>query len=603
MFRLDTYICTAKPAILDAINHSEGFILILCSIGLCLCSLPNISFQMHKNSKETVPFFEDALGFTDIYNGSYESVLTLRQKRSLMASFLYAKWDADSRESKYVISALRSFSPIELLAVDCWLPSSSCIQSVKLKRFPRITFHLKGFQDIPYRGFISVRHLAEHMHYLLNPIVFIRTKEDISSFLLTFKVVVLGHFDFSKQNSTDFIQFHAASLSVNNLFADSFEGGREVVFAVAPTGSTKLSEVDKAVRIFFQCDSFIMIYKYNATKLLASELLTALQGAFLSIRLSHPQCLRPTDLTPPTQGLQRSNLMHFAFSQSPVLLILGPHLSLAKYVDPMLYTIRTLEVSYSACNRLQPPVLPSSNWSYRSLPTGRDAHRLLYKPALATYREQRQRSTVCPQWFTHVSSFLGGHSMKVCGDSDYVTTKNLIIPEKLDANFLQHHSVRNSSALFKILDLAKDSDFAEQAAIWLRQLSTLDSSVRLSYFPSDAMATVEQLHFTCCRWFHLHSSNSHPNQDLFAPLPPTIPARSSLDHLACRSNWTLQFHTLDSLLHPKLVWELSGHNATVNPTQFSAVIVDQSAEAVYRLEEPVNYESLSQFISDYHASV
>ncbi|KAA3675168.1 uncharacterized protein DEA37_0015115 [Paragonimus westermani] len=366
----------------------------------------------------------------------------------------------------------------------------------------------------------------------------------------------------------------------------------------------------------------IMIYKYNATKLLASELLTALQGAFLSIRLSHPQCLRPTDLTPPTQGLQRSNLMHFAFSQSPVLLIFGPHLSLAKYVDSMLYTIRTLEVSYGACNRLQPPVLPSGNWSYRSLPMGRDAHRLLYKPALATYREQRQQSTVCPQWFTHVRSYLEGHSMKVCGDSDYVNAMNLIIPEKLDPNFLQHHSVRNPSALFQILDLAKDSDFAEQAAIWLRQLSTLDSSVRLSYFPFDAMATVEQLHFTCCRWFHLHSSNSHPDQDIFAPLPPTIPARSSLDQLACRSNWTLQFHTLDSLLHPKLVWELTGHNATVNPTQFSAVIVDQSvsscshlplliirhlywqkAEAVYRLEEPVNYESLSQFISDYHASV
>ncbi|KAF5399430.1 Thioredoxin domain-containing protein 11 [Paragonimus heterotremus] len=212
-----------------------------------------------------------------------------------------------------------------------------------------------------------------------------------------------------------------------------------------------------------------MIYKYNATKLLASELLTTLQDAFLSIRLSHPQCLRPTDLTPPTQGLQRSNLMHFAFSQSPVLLISG---------------------------------------------------------------------------------------------------------------------------------------FAEKAAILLRQLSsTSDSSVRSSYFPIDAMATVEQLHFTCCRWFHRYSSNSHLNPDLSAPVPPTIPAPSTLDQLACGSNWTLQFHTLDSLLHPELVWKLTGHNSTVNPTQFNAVIVDQSAEAVYRLEEPVSYESLSQFISDYHASV
>ncbi|KAF6776178.1 hypothetical protein AHF37_04694 [Paragonimus kellicotti] len=282
--------------------------------------------------------------------------------------------------------------------------------------------------------------------------------------------------------------------------------------------------------------------------------------------------------------------MHSAFSQSPVLLILGPHLSLAKYVDPILYTIRTLEVSYGACNRLQPPVLPSGNWSYRSLPTGREAHRLLYKQALATYREHRQRSAVCPQWFRHVNWYLEEHSMKVCGDLDYVTAENLIIPEKSDSNFLPHHSVRNSSALFKILDLAKDSDFAEKAAIWLRQLSlTLDSSARSSYFPVDAMATVEQLHFTCCH--------------LFAPVPPTIPVPSSLDKLACGSNWTLQFHTLDSLLYPELVWKLTGHNATVNPTQFSAVIVDQSAEAVYRLEESVNYESLSQFISDYHASV
>ncbi|CAL8089511.1 unnamed protein product [Calicophoron daubneyi] len=155
-----------------------------------------------------------------------------------------------------------------------------------------------------------------------------------------------------------------------------------------------------------------------------------------------------------------------------------------------------------------------------------------------------------------------------------------------------------------IFDLSVEALFGH--ALWL--LHRMEDNYQLPDSGGvDARANVEQLHFMCCHFLHkfpdssAHRSNSCLSHPFLTPMLPGV-----VDRLACGSNRTLQFHTLDSDLQPLLAWNLAGYNTTERAGQsggFGVAIVDWRNEAVYRLEGELTYDSISQFIADFHASV
>ncbi|GAA57049.1 thioredoxin domain-containing protein 11 [Clonorchis sinensis] len=314
------------------------------------------------------------------------------------------------------------------------------------------------------------------------------------------------------------------------------------------------------------------------------------------------ECLHSTDLTPINR--RRSTYLDTVFSSGPTLILVGPHLSTVRGMDPSIYLLRSLELSYKSCpSGTNITALLNTHQNVNST-TRQEAQKLMHQLALSAYHERRKQASVCPRWLRYLGPLLGLKPRHVCGVSNHVS----MLGNGEDTADSTNSELPILSKLLKMLHSRPTSDMLETIITLLHELSLeSDSPLPIPHTGIDASAMLERLHFLCCSWYH---RDHRPDEDCVSSssncIPvgtPTLPpVLSSVNGLACGRNKTLSFHTLDSLEQPGLVWSLTGFRVQTASSESGAAIVDKAAEVVYRLEEPVSYESLSRFISDYHSS-
>ncbi|VDP79331.1 unnamed protein product [Echinostoma caproni] len=290
----------------------------------------------------------------------------------------------------------------------------------------------------------------------------------------------------------------------------------------------------------------------------------------------------PMDITP--VAIERSTALHSLLSHGPVLLLTGPHLSLLGNTEEDLYLLRSLQLAYTSCaNNAFTTVQQNNSGSLRTM--GKEAHKLLHAMAFEARKHRLQTASVCPHWMRKISIFLGASPTQICG----IKEDN---PPGSKGTESVDEDKRNSlmRAMDEIQSLLTNSSTREAvthtAFELLRKLSAHEPPRSSATRSTDSALTVEYMQLTCCRWLHLHVQSAYkpliPN-DIDAPgllLHETsrtsgVPPTSVADRLACKTNRTLQFHTLDSHLNPTLAWELAGYDSQSQLQKIGAAIVDQ----------------------------
>ncbi|VDP25696.1 unnamed protein product [Schistosoma mattheei] len=354
------------------------------------------------------------------------------------------------------------------------------------------------------------------------------------------------------------------------------------------------------------------------------------ENLFESRNHSTTTCFNPVDITPLNN--RRSNLWNNILRKTPVLLLIGPHMSLAEPMDLPLYLLKLLELSYFPHDECHTFMVNPAFTNFSLNLTMRDSLKIMNRGAIVTAHKRCKLAAYCPKWWDFVSFHIGISNESICElrerFSEFITGDNSSVPM---SGLLRSHKLNSTAS--KILALLKNQTVAEgKFYIWfsdvikyavslLYEISLYDkqnemyssSSLPNDYHWIDSGVIVEQLNFMCCHWYHVDRLvNMHETFDPECQLDPILAdtsyenlKNSVIYNLGCSLNRTLEFHTLDSHLQPTLAWEIGGYSndsSWLNSHRWGAAIIDMQNENVFRLEEAVNFQSLSQFIAGFHNS-
>ncbi|VDP43954.1 unnamed protein product [Schistosoma margrebowiei] len=397
------------------------------------------------------------------------------------------------------------------------------------------------------------------------------------------------------------------------------------------------------------------------------------ENLFKSRNHSTTTCFNPVDITPLNN--RRSNLWNNILRKTPVLLLIGPHMSLAEPMDLPLYLaavvdiiletrehfhmsrlvgdlaavlvsgayevifknylyfqLKLLKLSYFPHDECHTFIVNPAFTNFSLNLTMRDSLKIMNRGAIVTAHKRCKLAAYCPKWWDFVSFHIGISNESICElrerFSEFITDDNSSDPM---SDLLRSHKLNSTAS--RILALLKNQTVAEgKFYIWfsdvikyavslLYEISLYDkqnemyssSSLPNDYNWIDSGVIVEQLNFMCCHWYHVDRLvNMHETSGPECQLDPILAdasyenlKNSVIYNLGCSLNRTLEFHTLDSHLQPTLAWEIGGYSndsSWLNSNRWGAAIIDMQNENVFRLEEAVNFQSLSQFIAGFHNS-
>ncbi|KAA0194339.1 hypothetical protein FBUS_06278 [Fasciolopsis buskii] len=210
--RVSNIVEMLKPYSYEVLCNIDAFILVFCSVGLWLSSVPHIvhSLRMIQDSSTKEVFFQQPSSVMDYQNDSYGALLSSHSSNPATLIFLYAKWDADSRHSRSAVRDVNEFSPLEVCALSCW--RNECSSEAKVNRYPELRVHIKDFGHLTYRGHFVPVHISNFVSYSLRPIIFVNSEEELSRVVLTHKFTIVNHWTDINWKSAEHKGFYAAAL-------------------------------------------------------------------------------------------------------------------------------------------------------------------------------------------------------------------------------------------------------------------------------------------------------------------------------------------------------------------------------------------------------
>ncbi|OON18300.1 hypothetical protein X801_05848, partial [Opisthorchis viverrini] len=404
--------------------------------------------------------------------------------------------------------------------------------------------------------------------------VFFYAKWDSEAIEARTTFIVLGYFGLGAADSKDFLRFRQVSLLACNMLPQNFVCGRDIVFAITPVANNWTGGKSGLVQFYLTCNYSTTTYDYQMKQLEADALVEKIVHKIHSLPT---QCLHSTDLTPINR--RRSTYLDTVFSSGPKLILVGPHISTVRGIDPSIYLLRSLELSYKSCpSGTNITALLNTHQNVNST-IRQEAQKLMHQLALSAYHERRKQASVCPRWLDYLGPLLGLKSQHVCGLSNHVS----MLGNGEDTADSPNSELPILSKLLKMLHSRPTSDMLDTIITLLHELSSeSDSPPPIPHTGIDASAMLERLHFVCCSWYHrdhrldedcVSSSSSTCISDVTPTLPPVL---SAVNGLACGRNKTLSFHTLDSLEQPGLVWSLTGFSVQTASSESGAAIVDKA---------------------------
>nr|CAH8874232.1 unnamed protein product [Trichobilharzia regenti] len=443
---------------------------------------------------------------------------------------------------------------------------------------------------------------------------------DLLSLILNHKVIILGSFNFHcLQDMSDFNQFYQTSVTTN-VRETSLQMNKDIVFSLSTIPHIYQSNAGTQITFVLSCGSKTYFDVHHIKSFEKNNLLHLVSQKVSDFRKHATACFNPVDITPLRN--RRSDLWSSILRRNPILLLIGPHLTLAEPTDLPLYLLKVLKLSYlphEQChNFVMDPSLLNFKWNLST----KDSLEVLSKGAALASRKRCRLAANCPRWWAFISSHAEIRSENICGQKESLSGSRHNLQDHTD-NFTQGNKI--NSTLSRILGLLGNNTIAnniiKQAVRLMYEISLFDtqntmnfsSSLPNNYNGIDGRVVVEQLNFMCCHWYHVDLAvntdesfnNECQNDALHTDISYEKLKSSVVYGLGCSFNRTLEFHTLDSSLQPTLAWEIGGylHNSKwLGSNQLGAAIIDMQNENVFRLEEAVNFQSLSRFISAFHNS-
>ncbi|XP_076752476.1 thioredoxin domain-containing protein 11 isoform X2 [Xylocopa sonorina] len=187
------------------------------------------------------PFFNQSSIVLDFYKGHLGAMIERVTEADFSFVMYYAPWDAESQTVRQEFEKVAQYyhSEIFFAAINCWHPSSECrIQYNKIQSYPVLMLYPSRDSGVEYRGIRTWPYMIRFLNTVMNPIVRITHKEQLTYLLMNYDAVVVGYFNFTRLDKTPgYKEFYKAAIR-----ALEEDPNRELVFAIVT--SVLSSETD-----------------------------------------------------------------------------------------------------------------------------------------------------------------------------------------------------------------------------------------------------------------------------------------------------------------------------------------------------------------------
>lgn len=187
------------------------------------------------------PFFNQSSTVLDFYKGHLSAMIERVTEADFSFVMYYAPWDAESQavRQEFEIVAQYYHSQIFFAAINCWHPNSECrAEYNKVESYPVLMLYTSRDSAIEYSGIRTWSYMIKFLNTVMNPIVRITHKEQLTDLRVNYDTVVVGYFNFTRLDKTPgYKEFYEAA--IRTLEEDS---NRELAFAVVTSALSSETE-------------------------------------------------------------------------------------------------------------------------------------------------------------------------------------------------------------------------------------------------------------------------------------------------------------------------------------------------------------------------
>ncbi|XP_050461638.1 thioredoxin domain-containing protein 11 isoform X1 [Cataglyphis hispanica] len=546
------------------------------------------------------PFFDQNSIVLDFYKGHLDAMIERITQADFSFVMYYAPWDAESQALRNEFESVAQFyhPQIFFAAINCWHPDSECrMQYNKIHGYPVLMLYPARESGINYRGIRTAPYMIHFLDALMNPIVRITHKEQLTELLIANDAVVIGYFNFTRLDKTPgYREFYKAA--IRSLERDP---NRELAFAIVTSASSS--------KLHFG------VYKFPSANLV-----------MWNESLSYPENNEWTaenilnwissSIHQPSLWLQPPGVKALTFApylrEGPVLFLFTPRNPL--HTENYIYNlIRELGLQYYNCadNMLVKDIITRlenkrSTAMIRHLSRNQECAHLLNKTKIYTEQIKESITTISiQQWInnsccanvamnkcslckTKATNLLEKEIYRikkfgdVCKDTDVFTSPNMIRQyEEQINNYNKNYMMMKLQEKSKSKRLHTDTKYK--------------TSLLREENDSRSANTVKRnfLKESCKKW--LAGNDYYPS--LF-PQDSSKKFNISLKELVCKTNKTLALIAIDSLHYYHFAEHL-GIDISKRKNKSTVVILDAALESQYIMHHDFSEYTLINFINNY----
>ncbi|XP_054168129.1 thioredoxin domain-containing protein 11-like [Oppia nitens] len=220
----------------------QTLICLVLAIGVTiLAALHNGTLRIRKTPNPVKFFDEDMYPIVDYELGDLKQLSLRALQNDVSFVMYYAPWDSDC------IRVMKEFETIAkhyrhqifFAAINCWYPDGQCRQYYNLKRYPVLLAHVRMAGEVEYKGPLVASYMIPFLDNLLDPIIPVQNEGDLLDLRAKHDAILIGYFDFNESpQPPGYKQFF--STSVKALSSDPW---RTVCYCVISSKrvATKLS--------------------------------------------------------------------------------------------------------------------------------------------------------------------------------------------------------------------------------------------------------------------------------------------------------------------------------------------------------------------------
>ncbi|CAG9856574.1 unnamed protein product [Phyllotreta striolata] len=502
-------------------------------------------------------FFAENSIVTDWYRGHISKAIESARNSDVAFVMFYAPWDADSQNARHEFEVAAEFlqDRVKFVAVNCWQPQGECrTQYNKVYKWPVLIAYLPHGRGIQYNGPLRAPHMIEFLNKVCQPIRHLG-KESVRDFQDAYVKVELN----ASPGSRDFAVLYTAALKYLEK-----DPQYRIAFYVSPAKVSKPS-----MRLFLWNET--LVFPIGDKPWLPDEILQWI--------IKHTHQVTSWVLPSGTKSMVLSNTIQNGAS----LILFTPRNPLHINID-YYNLLQEIAQEYFLCEDDT-----ITNMLTVHLKLRRAANTLIHKQLQtmcninSKISTQKVLSNLKTVW-TNASYC----SQAKCKDCDTLTENTV---RKMCAN------MKTEQCLELYPRVNKDSGCKSKSK-FLDDVEYLKSSSEPEFGDYRSSDNLKSTYLKDkCKLF-LAAQKVHPA--LFAK--SISPQRNiSLAGLSCKTNKTLVFLAMDSLLHYKFAEKL-GIDLSKQPDRSAAVILNDKLESHFVLQQSINRESLKEFILNYTES-